>query len=1063
MNQLWKKGISLLTFCAIMIGVCGAVAFASEGIYYYDNFDSETEMTWTYKGAASPHTVGSFEIPSATDKSYGIHKADTGKTAVMAEGKIPSAISADRVIMEFDMLASLTPGDKTGFFNLFAGGNNMTKSTTNLSAVVMEIGYKPEQSNNYNGIFTLRKGTARVALANRLDPEHWYRIKFAFNLANHTQSVFIDDTQVAADWPMFNSTVEDIGTIILDSTAQARDGKLLINNLKVYDESDAAAVAVTKASLELTDTDAISENITLPTEGVNGAVISWSSDMPDVLAADGTVHCGPKDTTVQLTALISKGEASETKVFTVTVLSDGSGSLTEEPNYFTDNFNNETKIKWTYKGAASPHTVGSFEIPSATDKSYGIHKADTSKTAVMAEGKIPSAISADSVIMEFDMLASLTPGDKTGFFNLFAGGNNMTKSTTNLSAVVMEIGYKPEQSNNYNGIFTLRKGTARVALANRLDPEHWYRIKFAFNLANHTQSVFIDDTQVAADWPMFSSAVEDIGTIILDSTAQARDGKLLINNLKIYENNDISAVYACADSLFIEDITGDFTLPTEGCGGTQIAWESEDADIVIEQEIARVTQPRYYESDKETALTAVISKGRAEKRISIPVVIRKAEMTDAEAVAEDIGALSVQNSAVEGFELPSLGGHETVITWSSDREDVIRLREENGAIFADVIRPEDDADVTVTLTATVTKNNASDKKEFKITVLHVFTDKRSVTEDAAAIVLEEIVEKDFTLPTAGANGSVISWQSSDASIIKIEDSDSGAASVTRQPDDVAVTLTATVTKGKETQTRSFSIVVKGDKEQYEQWLKEELEKLDIGNIYQITANLTLPAQAEHGFVILWQSSDTDIITDSGSITRGRNDSSVNLTATLKNGSVSGTKTFKVTVKGTSSGSSGSSGSSKGSGKKTGSTYKVSNEIEEEKQTEVDFTDLRELSVTLNGILLNFDQKPFIENGRTLVPVRAIAEAMGAEVTWDGVLKTVTISRGDKTVQLVIGSNEAVVSGEKILMDVSAKIVNERTMVPVRFLSDGLGAQISWDASHYAVRIIDLWNAEEKLQ
>ena len=111
-----------------------------------------------------------------------------------------------------------------------------------------------------------------------------------------------------------------------------------------------------------------------------------------------------------------------------------------------------------------------------------------------------------------------------------------------------------------------------------------------------------------------------------------------------------------------------------------------------------------------------------------------------------------------------------------------------------------------------------------------------------------------------------------------------------------------------------------------------------------------------------------------------------------------------------------------------------------------------ISVVLNGTTLVFDQPPVIENGRTLVPLRAIFEALGATVEWDPTTQTVTAKKDDITVTLVIGRDQLVKNGKSIQLDVAAKIVGGRTMVPARAVAESFGAKVDWDESTKSVII-----------
>jgi hypothetical protein len=102
-----------------------------------------------------------------------------------------------------------------------------------------------------------------------------------------------------------------------------------------------------------------------------------------------------------------------------------------------------------------------------------------------------------------------------------------------------------------------------------------------------------------------------------------------------------------------------------------------------------------------------------------------------------------------------------------------------------------------------------------------------------------------------------------------------------------------------------------------------------------------------------------------------------------------------------------------------------------------------IKVSLNGTYLTFEQAPVNQDGRVLVPMRTIFEAMGAEVSWDGAAKKVTATFDGNTVELTIGSKIAQVNGKDTTLDVPASIINGSTMVPVRFISESLSAKVEW--------------------
>lgn len=110
-------------------------------------------------------------------------------------------------------------------------------------------------------------------------------------------------------------------------------------------------------------------------------------------------------------------------------------------------------------------------------------------------------------------------------------------------------------------------------------------------------------------------------------------------------------------------------------------------------------------------------------------------------------------------------------------------------------------------------------------------------------------------------------------------------------------------------------------------------------------------------------------------------------------------------------------------------------------------------VMLDGKPLMFtDAEPTIDNGRTLVPLRAIFEAMGAEVSWNQNTNTATAIKGNTKVILPIGSLQPTINGSAQQLDVPAKIVNGRTLAPLRFVGEAFGGNVRWDQATQTIYI-----------
>ena len=113
-----------------------------------------------------------------------------------------------------------------------------------------------------------------------------------------------------------------------------------------------------------------------------------------------------------------------------------------------------------------------------------------------------------------------------------------------------------------------------------------------------------------------------------------------------------------------------------------------------------------------------------------------------------------------------------------------------------------------------------------------------------------------------------------------------------------------------------------------------------------------------------------------------------------------------------------------------------------------------ITVTVNEKIIDFDQPPKIIDGRTLVPLRAIFEALGATVDWNGDTQTVTSKQGKTTITLTINDNKMYKDGKAITLDVPAQMMNDRTLVPVRAVAEAFGCDVDWDSETQKVIITE---------
>ncbi len=111
-----------------------------------------------------------------------------------------------------------------------------------------------------------------------------------------------------------------------------------------------------------------------------------------------------------------------------------------------------------------------------------------------------------------------------------------------------------------------------------------------------------------------------------------------------------------------------------------------------------------------------------------------------------------------------------------------------------------------------------------------------------------------------------------------------------------------------------------------------------------------------------------------------------------------------------------------------------------------------ITVLLDGNPLSFDVPPQLINGRTMVPLRVIFEALGATVYWDDATQTVTAVKGATIVELTIGSDTMYHSGDKAFLDSPACLIDGRTLVPARAVAEAFGMLVDWDDTTHTVTI-----------
>jgi hypothetical protein len=356
--------------------------------------------------------------------------------------------------------------------------------------------------------------------------------------------------------------------------------------------------------------------------------------------------------------------------------------------------------------------------------------------------------------------------------------------------------------------------------------------------------------------------------------------------------------YGSGDSA--SSVTQNLELPVTAGSSVSVTWTSSAAAVVSATGV--VVRPL---ADETVTLTATLAKGSASDTKAFALTVKAAATTPGSSAAEvldakaslEVGYASGDTaSAVTGnLALPGSGATGVLVTWSSSLPSVVT---------ASGILTRPSADTAVTLTATLSKGTSVTTKVFLLTVKAAPPDP-ALAEVAAAKAALAVgfgtgdsatsVTQTLTLPTSGSGSVLVSWRSSDPTVL------SNAGTPSPGATDRSVTMTATLVKGTVTDTKAFGLTVKADGGAL---ADVAAAKAALALTYatgdssaSVTRSLGLPAAGSAGVSVTWESSNSGAVFTDGTVVRHAWDIAVTLTATLTKRAVSDTKAFSVTVPG----------------------------------------------------------------------------------------------------------------------------------------------------------------------
>jgi GH43 family beta-xylosidase/uncharacterized protein YjdB/sucrose-6-phosphate hydrolase SacC (GH32 family) len=566
-----------------------------------------------------------------------------------------------------------------------------------------------------------------------------------------------------------------------------------VQSIWIESLSDSDAVTAIKGLLDIGNVSGVISDLTLPASYC-GAAIAWDSDNKAVIANDGKVTRAGTDTTVNLTATITRGSASDTKTFAVTVKKSGTVYALDSDSYslYVDKTHKTvltaTKEDLSTKDVTADATFSSSDPTIATVDASGIVKGIKPGKAVISvtySGKTYTAnvtVNNSMVLWyKLDQTSGTTAKDSSGNGNdgtLKGGASWFSGGGVSLDG---SSGYIQMPNGILSGISDVTVSTNVYVDADYSKPS------WLFSFGSSTD-------------PYNDGTANYFGLVLEPSRYRA----VLATNHWSDEKSTTKA------SAFTTAVWKNITYTQSGKTGTlyvdgvQVA-QNNDVSFTpdnIEATIANYIGKPAYTQDKY--IKAKLKDFRLYKRaLSSSEVQVLSGTSDEDVVAKDKAALTLgDTSAVKtNLVLPASGDNGSTITWASGDSSVVA---ETGSVN----RPAaGSANAIVTLTATITRGAVSDTKVFNITVIRQSTDIEKVKEDTEALVVHNIgdVRGNLSLAEKGLNGSSIVWKSEAPDVV------STTGVVTRpsqDKSDVTVRLTATLTLNSVSVTKAFNAIVR---------------------------------------------------------------------------------------------------------------------------------------------------------------------------------------------------------------------------------------------------------------
>ena len=687
----------------------------------------------------------------------------------------------------------------------------------------------------------------------------------------------------------------------------------------------------------------VTKRLTLPTETENGCIVVWKSADESVISNSGIVFRDETvDKTVTLTATFIKGYAEKEKTFEITVPTSGRAVFREAffEDYSKQLIGNTVTGEWTF--------------------SYPAPKSDNTDVTAVADPKnLQNTVLCHANDVTFPQ----------SYFGFEAICNLPEKLEGNIKISFRIYLYQTNtqtQVSFFNdgaqALITLASNTDGMWYANdvstavKANADRWTDILIDANTFDRYFTLYIDGKNCGI-YNMTENFSGNYGIqqcSLYSWNRQANyNSRFLLDDLKVEENISARAekianefvpaeLFQTYEGEYVNAVAADFLLPTETDGAT-VTWSSSNQEAVSFTDGGRA-QVNKGNADQTVTITATLSyKGyEVKKEFSVTVVHN---LTDAESVRYDMQSLrhavlttEKLDRITKEFSLVTSGNFGSTVTWDSSEVEALKILDG----LAVINRGQEDA--ALTLTATVRCGNVSESMEFPITVLRQYPANLlenavvfKTTSELAGNPVSNLIDGNFstsykTAVSSNAYETVIKldgkkkinaflvWAEDNAADFEIYTSTDndfykkvfGSQEVKNErmlceisPVDASFVKFIITPADKAKPAEINELMALGSLLTDKESVLSDLNAISLPK--SVTSNLALPTAGNNGSVISWVSSNPNVITAFGIMTKPGVDTKVTLTATAVKGTETALRKFEITVKAKSASGGGNGG------------------------------------------------------------------------------------------------------------------------------------------------------------